>query len=139
MLHHYRYDNGHYDGYHRDMHHGHDGHHHGNDRYDGYYDRYDNGYDGYFRHQHHAHCRYHRHDHRGVTSTTGNGEDQAKVCVLRHKHNGKHYHRVWDVEDLHLGDKVVKEVLPRGYDGDRDLNATGGANGGDPCCENSGF
>jgi hypothetical protein len=42
------------------------------------------------------------------TSTTGIGGDQAKVCVLRHEH-GKNYHWVWDVEVLHLGDKVVKD------------------------------
>jgi hypothetical protein len=28
--------------------------------------------------------------------------------VVRHKHNDKKYHRVWDVDVLHVGDKVVK-------------------------------
>ena len=66
---------------------------------DGHHLRYEhNGYDGY-----------HRHDHRGDTSTTGIGGDQAKVCVLRHEHKGKNYHWVWDVEALHLRDKVVKD------------------------------
>ena len=47
----------------------------------------------------------------GDTTTTGDGGHQQKVCVLRHKHNNKNYHRVWDVEDLHLGDKVVKDKI----------------------------
>jgi hypothetical protein len=29
--------------------------------------------------------------------------------VLRHEHNDKNYHRVWDVDVLHVGDKVVKD------------------------------
>jgi hypothetical protein len=45
----------------------------------------------------------------GGTTTTGNGGDQAKVCVLRHEHKGKNYHWVLDVEALHLRDKVVKD------------------------------
>jgi hypothetical protein len=45
----------------------------------------------------------------GDISTTGNGGDQAKVCVRRHENNGKNYHWVLDVEDLHLRDKVVKD------------------------------
>lgn len=45
------------------------------------------------------------------TSTTGIGGDQEKVCVLRHKHNDKKYHRAWDVKVLHVGDKVVKNKL----------------------------
>ena len=57
----------------------------------------------------------------GTTSTTtqtidtagtmigaSDGGNQANVCVLRHKHNGKKYHQVWDVDVLHVGDKVVK-------------------------------
>src|SRR5215216_2363751 len=44
----------------------------------------------------------------GTTIGTSDGGNQAKVCVLRHKHNDKKYHRVWDVDALHVGDKVVK-------------------------------
>jgi hypothetical protein len=45
----------------------------------------------------------------GNIPTAGDGGAQQKVCVLRHKHNAKNYHRVWDVEDLDLGDRVVKD------------------------------
>jgi len=44
----------------------------------------------------------------GTTIGTSDGGNQAKVCVIRHKHNDKKYHRVWDVDALHVGDKVVK-------------------------------
>jgi len=44
----------------------------------------------------------------GTMIGTSEGGNQAKVCVLRHKHNDKKYHRVWDVDVLHVGDKVVK-------------------------------
>src|ERR671915_1473493 len=50
---------------------------------------------------------------------TGNGDngnndngnnDNERVCILRHEDdNGKDYHWVWDVEDLHVGDEVVKD------------------------------
>jgi hypothetical protein len=46
---------------------------------------------------------------------TGNGDngnnDNERVCILHHHEvdNGKDYHWVWDVEDLHVGDKVVKD------------------------------
>ena len=36
-----------------------------------------------------------------------NGNNSDKACVLRDEDNGKDYHWVWDVEDLHPGDKVV--------------------------------
>ena len=50
----------------------------------------------------------------GATSTTGpcipgDGGDQEKVCVLHQKGGGKNHHWVRDLEDLHLGDKVVKD------------------------------
>jgi len=45
----------------------------------------------------------------GDTTTTGDGGDQQKVCVLRHENDGKDYHWVWNVEVLHVGDKVVKD------------------------------
>jgi hypothetical protein len=44
----------------------------------------------------------------GTTIGTSDGENQTKVCVLRHKYNDKKYHRVWHVDVLHVGDKVVK-------------------------------
>ncbi len=44
---------------------------------------------------------------------SGNGDNDNnndKVCVLHHEDdNGKDYRWVWDVEDLHVGDKVVKD------------------------------
>ena len=45
---------------------------------------------------------------------SGNGDndnnDNDKVCVLHHEDdNGKNYRWVWDVEDLHVGDKIVKD------------------------------
>jgi hypothetical protein len=39
-----------------------------------------------------------------------NGNNSDKACVLRDEDdNGKDYHWVWDVEDLHVGDKVVED------------------------------
>jgi hypothetical protein len=46
---------------------------------------------------------------KGDTTTTGDGGDQQKVCVLRHENDGKDYHWVLNVEVLHVGDKVVKD------------------------------
>lgn len=44
---------------------------------------------------------------------SGNGDsgnNSDKACVLRDEDdNGKDYHWVWDVEDLHVGDKVVED------------------------------
>jgi hypothetical protein len=42
---------------------------------------------------------------------SGNGDNDNnndKVCVLHHENDDKDYSWVWDVEDLHVGDKVVK-------------------------------
>jgi hypothetical protein len=45
-----------------------------------------------------------------IASGNGDNNNSDKVCVLRHEDdNGKDYHWVWDVEDLHLGDKVVND------------------------------
>jgi len=44
----------------------------------------------------------------GTMIGTSDGGNQAKVCVLRHKHNDKKYRWVSDVDGLHVGDKVVK-------------------------------
>lgn len=57
---------------------------------------------------------------------SGNGDndnnDNDKVCVLHHENdNGKDYRWVWDVEDLHVGDKVVKDH----YCDDDDHNGNG--------------
>src|SRR5919112_3089078 len=40
-----------------------------------------------------------------------NDNNNDKVCVLSHHEddNGKDYRWVWDIEDLHVGDKVVKD------------------------------
>jgi hypothetical protein len=43
-------------------------------------------------------------------SDNKNNNDNDKVCILRHQDdNGKDYRWVWDIEDLHVGDKVVKD------------------------------
>jgi hypothetical protein len=56
-----------------------------------------------------------------------NGNKNDKVCVLRHKDdNGKDYHWVWDVEDLHVGDKVVKDHF---CEDDHNGNGNGDHNG----------
>jgi hypothetical protein len=58
---------------------------------------------------------------------SGNGDNNNdKVCVLHHEHNGKDYQWVWDVEDLHVGDKVVKDKF---CDDDHNGNGNGNHNG----------
>ena len=38
-----------------------------------------------------------------------NNNDNDRVCVLHHEDDDKDYSWVWDVEDLHVGDEVVKD------------------------------
>ena len=62
---------------------------------------------------------------------SGNGDsnhnNNDKVCVLRHgDDNGKDYHWVWDVEDLHIGDKVVEDHF---CEDDHNGNGNGDHNG----------
>ena len=62
---------------------------------------------------------------------SGNGDNNSdKVCALRHEDdNGKDYHWVWDVEDLHLGDKVVNDHFcedDHNGNGNGDHNGNGG-------------
>ena len=46
----------------------------------------------------------------GNGDNNNNNNNNDKVCVLDHENdNGKDYRWVWDVEDLHVGDKVVKD------------------------------
>ena len=56
-----------------------------------------------------------------------NGNNNDKVCVLSHHEddNGKDYRWVWDIEDLHVGDKVVKDKYC-----DDDHNGNGDHNDG---------
>ena len=62
---------------------------------------------------------------------SGNGDNDNnnndKVCVLHHEDaNGKDYRWVWDVEDLHVGDKVVKDHY---CEDDHNGNGNGDHNG----------
>ena len=74
---------------------------------------------------------------------SGNGDndnDNNRVCILHHEDdNGKDYHWVWNVEDLHIGDKVVEEHfceddhndngngnLDDDHNGNHDHNSNGG-------------
>src|ERR671921_33369 len=56
-----------------------------------------------------------------------NNDNNDKVCVLSHHEddNGKDYRWVWDIEDLHVGDKVVKDKYC-----DDDHNGNGDHNDG---------
>jgi hypothetical protein len=56
-----------------------------------------------------------------------NDNNNDKVCVLSHHEddNGKDYRWVWDIEDLHVGDKVVKDKYC-----DDDHNGNGDHNDG---------
>jgi len=66
-----------------------------------------------------------------IASGNGDNNNSDKVCVLRHEDdNGKDYHWVWDVEDLHLGDKVVNDHFcedDHNGNGNGDHNGNGGA------------
>src|SRR5918998_6247760 len=57
-----------------------------------------------------------------------NGNNNDKVCVLSHHEddNGKDYRWVWDIEDLHVGDKVVKDKY---CNDDHNGNGNGDHNG----------
>jgi hypothetical protein len=61
---------------------------------------------------------------------SGNGDNNNnnndKVCVLHRENDGKDYQWVWDVEDLHVGDKVVKDKF---CDDDHNGNGNGNHNG----------
>jgi hypothetical protein len=70
---------------------------------------------------------------------TGNGDngnndnpnnDNDRVCILHHHEddNGKDYHWVWDVEDLHVGDKVVKDKYCDDHNGNGDHNGNHNGN-----------
>jgi hypothetical protein len=65
-----------------------------------------------------------------IASGNGDNNNSDKVCVLRHEDdNGKDYHWVWDVEDLHLGDKVVNDHFcedDHNGNGNGDHNGNGG-------------
>jgi hypothetical protein len=62
-----------------------------------------------------------------IASGNGDNNNSDKVCVLRHEDdNGKDYHWVWDVEDLHLGDKVVNDHF---CEDDHNSNGNGDHNG----------
>jgi hypothetical protein len=63
-----------------------------------------------------------------IASANGdNDNNNDKVCVLRHEDdNGKDYHWVWDVEDLRVGDKVVKDNY---CEDDHNDNGNGDHNG----------
>jgi hypothetical protein len=83
----------------------------------------------------------------GNSDNKNNNNDNEKVCVLRHEDdNGKDYRWVWDIEDLHVGDKVVKDKYCNddhngngdhngnhngNHDGDRNGNHNGDHNGND--------
>jgi hypothetical protein len=56
-----------------------------------------------------------------------NNDNNDKVCVLSHHEDdhGKDYRWVWDIEDLHVGDKVVKDKYC-----DDDHNGNGDHNDG---------
>jgi hypothetical protein len=64
---------------------------------------------------------------------SGNGDNDNnndKVCVLPHHNDGKDYRWVWDVEDLHLGDKVVKDKYCKDdHNGNGDHNGDHNGNG----------
>ena len=61
-----------------------------------------------------------------------NGNDKEKVCVLRDEDNGEHYHWISDVEDLHVGDEIVKdEYCEDDHDGNGDHNGNGDDHNGD--------
>jgi hypothetical protein len=61
---------------------------------------------------------------------SGNGHNNNdKVCV-RHENNDKDYRWVKDVEDLHIGDKVVKDKFCKDNgNGNGDHNGNGNGNG----------
>jgi hypothetical protein len=63
-----------------------------------------------------------------IASANGDNDNNSdKVCVLPHEDdNGKDYRWVWDVEDLHLGDKVVKDKY---CEDDHNDNGNGEHNG----------
>ena len=65
-----------------------------------------------------------------IASGNGDNNNSDEVCVLRHEDdNGKDYHWVWDVEDLHLGDKVVNDHFcedEHNGNGNGDHNGNGG-------------
>ena len=65
-----------------------------------------------------------------IASGNGDNNNSDKVCVLRHEDdNSKDYHWVWDVEDLHLGDKVVNDHFcedDHNGNGNGDHNGNGG-------------
>ena len=64
----------------------------------------------------------------GHNDNKNNNNDNDKVCVLHHEDdNGKDYGWVWDVEDLHVGDEVVKDH----YCDDDDHNGNHNGNGND--------
>jgi hypothetical protein len=63
-----------------------------------------------------------------VIASAGNGDndnDNDRVCVLHHENDDKDYSWVWDVEDLHVGDKVVENEFCHD-DGNGDHNGNGG-------------
>ena len=61
-----------------------------------------------------------------ASSNGDNGNDSEKVCVLRDADNGEDYHWVWDVEDLHVGDEIVKdEYCEDDHDDNGDHNGHG--------------
>jgi hypothetical protein len=64
----------------------------------------------------------------GDTNNNGNND---KVCVLRHHDddNGKDYRWVWDVDDLRVGDKVVKDKYCKDDDHNGNANGNGDHNG----------
>jgi hypothetical protein len=62
-------------------------------------------------------------------SGNGHNNNNDKVCV-RHENNGKDYRWVKDVEDLHIGDKVVKDKFCKDNgNGNGDHNGNGNGNG----------
>ena len=66
-----------------------------------------------------------------IASGNGDNNNSDKVCVLCHEDdNDKDYHWVWDVKDLHLGDKVVNDHFcedDHNGNGNGDHNGNGGA------------
>jgi hypothetical protein len=65
-----------------------------------------------------------------IASGNGDNNNSDKVCVLRHEDdNDKDYHWVWDVEGLHLGDKVDNDHFcedDHNGNGNGDHNGNGG-------------
>ena len=65
-------------------------------------------------------------------SDNKNNNDNDKVCILRHQDdNGKDYRWVWDIEDLHVGDKVVKDKYCEHKDNNGEHNNNSDNNNGD--------